>query len=898
MREIWIPGLRRVLRVSLSERMLRREVSDEIRFHIDSRAEELRALGMSPEAARARATAEFGDVKRSERELWRMDRRRTGHEQREEMLMSFIDDVRYAARGLLRRPSLLFVTTTALSIGIAANAIMFGIVDQLLIRAPAHVAAPDQVKRIYYGLPHRAGPVNTYPVVAALQANAPAFSDVSGFWSTSYTFGRGADARNVDVELVSGNYFRLLGVRPQLGRALTPDDDRIPVGERVVVVSDRFWKAALGGSPDVQGQTVVLQSMPFTIVGVAPDGFSGIDRENVDFWLPISAVANEEFGLTWHNEADNWWVQAIARLAPGITEEVAVAQATAAYKARWGELGQDVDSTTAVVLGPIVGTRTPSGMTAESKVSLWLMGVSLIVLVIACANVGNLLIARTVERRREIAVRLALGVSRSRLVRMLLTEAALLATVSAGVALLLALVASRVVQQVLLPGIVWSDSVVDGRILAFTLAVTVACILFAGIAPALQGLRVNVSQGLKVGTRVAGSRGRAQFALLVIQPALSVVLLIGAGLFVRSLRQVVTEDVGIDLARVAQVSMPLSRFGFDTAQIHEVYRRGEERVRALPGVESVTIAWRSAPMSSNSSVDIDIPGRTDYPEIPGGGPYGAVATGDLFATMGTSITRGRNFTAAEERVTSRVLIISEALANAYWPGEDPLGSCVRLNADSACSTIVGVAENVMMFALVRDDRAMVYTPPTNPSVDRRRAVALLVRMADNPDAVMPMIQREMQRLAPNMPFVKVRTFQELVAPQVRPWRLGATMFTLFGIIALVIATVGLYSVMSYYVAQRRQEIGVRMALGARSLDVVRLVAWQGSRATLLGLVLGGAFALFASRWVVDLLYETSPRDMAVYAIAAAALAVASIAASIIPARRSAGVDPALAIRSE
>lgn len=819
--------------------------------------------------------------------------------------MAWIHDLRYAARSLFAKPVLLVITTVALSIGIAANAIMFGIVDQLLLRPPSYVQAPDGLRRIYFhnvsGGDEYTSPVTTYRAYLALRDRVPAFADVAlSTFPTAYTLGRGAGAQSVQVQPVSGNYFTMLGVRPARGRAFADGEDVPPQGALVAVVSDGFWKLHLGEA-DPLGKRIVLDGQTFTVVGVAPPGFSGLDRRQVDVWVPISAIALQKSGDTWHSEPNNWWIETFARLRPGVAPEGAAAQATTAYRAEaatWGNRAAVTDTPPDVLLGSIIGTRAPSGWTPESKVSLWLMGVSVIVLLIACANVANLLIARTLQRRREIGVRLALGISRGRLVRMLLTEAGLLATIGALVALGIAFAGSHLVQHLLLPGIVWSDSVLDARVLTFTLAATIVCILLAGLAPALQSVGLGVSESLKSSAQqVAGSRGRLRVALLVFQAALSMVLLVGAGLFLRSLRNVTSRDVGIDLDRVVLVTMNLEDAGFVKPDMENVFAQGAERVSAIPGVQQVSVVRGVIPARSASGISVRVPGKERI-RFERGGPYYAVVDAAFFGTMGTSFVRGRNFTPAEERVKNRTMIVNRLLADAYWPGADPVGQCVRLGSDTTCSEVVGVVENMMTFRVVKDDRALVYLPPGHASFGNKLPRALLVRSASDPAALEPLIRGQLQGLSANMPFVRIEPFTRIVAPQLRPWRLGATMFTVFGLIALVIAAVGLYSVMAYWVAQRRHEIGVRMALGATGADVVRLIAAQSSRAIGLGLVAGGAVAIFASRWVVDLLYETSPRDPAVYATAALVLVAAAIAATIIPARRSARVDPAQAIRVE
>lgn len=903
MREIRIPGIRRVLRVFRSHATVDREIDDEIRFHLEARASELMRLGLSAAEARERAEREYGDVGASRHELSIVDHRRVAKHQREDFFGSLHDDVTFAARSLMRRPALLSVVGLTLGLGIAANAIMFGVVDQLLLRPPAHVAAPNDVKRIFYRDMENGraniGPVTTYPVLTALRAGAPAFSDLAAFdFPRSYTYGRGRDAQSVSVQQVSGNYFRLLGVRIAMGRPFTDSDDRIPVGERVAIVSDGFWRSQLGGDERAIGRTLMIQGKNFTLVGVAPRGFSGIDRERVDVWLPISAMANQSIGPGWHNTTHNWWARIIGRVKHDVTADVAAQQATATYRGvvrEWKESFRD--STSSIVLSSIIGTRTPEGISAEGKVSLWLIGVAGIVLLIACANVANLLIARTLERRREIAVRIALGVSRGRLARLLLTEVGLLAVIGSSVALAVAYGSNRLVQDVLLPNIVWSESVLDARVFAFTLLLTLVCMVLAGLAPLVQGLNTEAAEGVRTASRqIAGGRGRLRHGLMLLQAALSVILLISAGLFVRSLRNVVTRETGIDRDRVLQVTMPLTQFGFDTVQIEEIYRRGVERVRAIPGVTSVAVNRLTTPMSTASASRFEVPG-VKQPHLELGGPYNAVITSGFFATVGAPFVRGRDFTPAEDQSpAARVLIVNETLAKAFWPNTDAIGRCAQFGADSACSEVIGVVRDVMQFRLIKDDRAIVYAPTRHPGNGHPLPRAMLVRATNDPTAIIPVVRRELQSLSPAMPFVQVKTFSELVKPQLQPWRLGATMFTLFGVVALIMAAVGLYSVMAYWVAQRSHEIGVRMALGARRLDVMRLVAGQSARPVLAGLVLGGAAAFAASRWVTNLLYETSPHDPVVYLSAALVLILAAALAVAVPTKRSTAVDPASAIR--
>jgi predicted permease len=408
-----------------------------------------------------------------------------------------------------------------------------------------------------------------------------------------------------------------------------------------------------------------------------------------------------------------------------------------------------------------------------------------------------------------------------------------------------------------------------------------------------------VSDGLKASSRqIAGGRGRLRFALMLTQAALSVMLLVGAGLFVKSLRAVVAKDVGIDRDRVLRVTMPLSRFGFDANQVEATFRNGADRIRAIPGVASVAVARQTYPMGGASSVGFEVPDLTKKPKFDLGGPYNAVVTPGFFATIGARVVSGRDFTETEGASPARVVIVNDVLAKGFWPNGNALGQCVRIGDDTGCSRIVGVVSTVMQFAIINDERAIVYAPPLHPGNGGVAPGAILVRVSGDPVTVTAAVQRELQALSPTMPFVNVKTFEQLVAPQLQPWRLGAMMFTLFGAIALVIAAVGLYSVMAYWVSQRGHEIGVRMALGARRADVVRLVAFESSRPVIAGLILGGTIAFLSARWISEMLYDTSARDPLVYAGAAVVLGLAAVVASVVPVRRSTEVDPAQAIRSD
>jgi len=810
-------------------------------------------------------------------------------------------DLRYALRGLLRRPALAIVTIAALTIGISANAVMFGAVNQLMLEPPAYVRDPHTVRRIFIEERLNGKPDGTttssYRLFAALRA-VPAFSDVAAYWLTSFTMGSGRDAQMVGGVVADHNFFHTLGVQPALGRTFLPEEDRPPQGPLVAILGDGFWHRMFGGSRDVIGKTISLDDKPFTIVGVMPPGFTGVDRYQMDVWVPMSAVTADHMGQDWATTSNSLWVQGVARLRPNEAVALAEREATTVYRNElrgWNQPWRD--STGAVVLGSLAVGSTPTGFSPEASVAAWLFGVSAIVLLIACANVANLLIVRTIERRREIAVRIALGASRGQLLRQLLVEAALLAGLATVAALVVAQLGAGLVQRVILPGISWDGSIVDGRVLAFTLLIAVVCIFLAGLAPAAQAASTSVHESLKASSRqIAGGGGVLRSALLALQVSLSLILLVGAGLFVRSLRHVTHRDVGIDIDKVVLV-MPTHRLNTPRDALGQWYRAAHDRAASLPGVERVALVGSTVPGRTTTGWSLTVPGHRPI-EFPGGGPYFTQAGSDYLATMGTKVVRGRGYTPEEEREPSRVMLVNRIVADAYWPDQNPIGQCIQLSDDKVCTTIVGVVENMMLFRLVNDDRASIYVPWTHPAFPNSLASGMVIRARGEGEELLPRLLPGMKSVLPPVPFVSVEPYAQIVAPELRPWRLGATMFSIFGALATIIAAVGLYSVMAYWASQRTHEIGVRMALGARSADVVRLLATHAGRTVGAGLAIGAIVALGLARGVGNLLYDTSPREPAVYILAAAALALAAVLAIIVPARRVTRVDPATALRSD
>jgi predicted permease len=533
-----------------------------------------------------------------------------------------------------------------------------------------------------------------------------------------------------------------------------------------------------------------------------------------------------------------------------------------------------------------------------------------LVLLIACANVANLLLVRAFSRRREIAVRLALGISRARLIRQLVTEAVVLAAAGGLAALAVVRAGSTLVQSVLLSDFAWSDSPIDGRVLAFTAAATIVVGLITGLVPAWQGSDPHLARTLKEGSRGAGlRRSRTRAGLLLVQAAVSVILLIGTGLFVRSLRNIHGLSLGLDVGRLLNASIDLRSVGMDRSAAEDYFERARDAVSKVPGVAAVTLA-DAAPFGTwSTGSSLDVPGFDSLPTSKQL-PNESWVAPNYFATVGTRMVRGRSFTEADTRSgAAPVIIISESVARWLWPNQRAIGKCIRVgDKKDPCSEIIAIAQTAHSSQIAKAEEAMqIYLPLRQESPDVReggllsdaRARVLIVRPTDDdPAALIEPVRRLMQTLVPGMPFANIRPMRQTLVDGMRPWRLGATMFAAFGLIALVLAALGLYSVVAYSVAQRMHEMGVRVALGAQAGDIRRLVLTQGLRIAALGVAIGTIIALATGKFVAPMLFHTSPRDPAVFGTVIAVLLGVATVASLVPAQRAVRADPLSALRAE
>ncbi len=822
-----------------------------------------------------------------------------------------VRDARYALRAMRRSPSFALIAVLCLGLGIGATSTIFGIVDVLFFRPPDGVADPGSIVRPY--IERDTGAVQTtvggndrvsFPDYLDMRDNSRALSGLAAFTNVALSVGRGDEARSADGMEVTGNYFNVLGVRPALGRFFVAEEDAGAGSPPAVVISHDYWQRAYGGDRGVLGKSILVDGHGYSIVGVAPDGFHGVDPGVVDIWIPFAhdtKLGHSETALTTRFSV---MYQTVGRLAPGATRESADSELAAIVR-HAAESTPAFDPTPEVKLGPIFSARGPVP-SSQARLSRWLALASALLLAIACANTANLLLARAATRRREIAIRLSIGASRSRLVRQLLTESVLLALFGAVIGVLLASWGTSIVPAEGLPRL---DFVARGRVLWFAVVAAVTCGVIFGLAPAFWATRADLSVAMKHGVREgADRRSRLRSALMVVQVALAVVLLTGAGLFVHSLRNVQSIDPGFDVDRMLRVSIDLKTAGYSDTARAQFYERAAEALRATPGARGVTLTTMTPLSGSMYITGFRVPGvddpSTNDPALnlrrmmSGDYPVSIMAGAGYFGAIGTPVLQGRDFLPSDRGKSQPVAIVSASFAKHYWPSKSPIGECIEIGDkdDARCYEVVGVAADAKYVQIEEDGRPAFFLPLAQMSGNQDRYI--LVRTTGDPAAAIPNVRATLQRLAPNLPFLNIQTMSDVLRPQLQPRRLGATMFGAFGILALALAAIGLYGVISYAVAQRTHEVGIRLALGAQPSQVLRLVVRQGVVLTTLGLAIGASGALVGARLIAHFLFGVSATDPITFAGVCVALGTVAALASYIPARRAARVDPIIALRTE
>jgi len=813
-------------------------------------------------------------------------------------------DLRYGARMLLKNPGFTLIAVFTLSLGIGANTAIFTLLDKVLIR-PLPVERPHELVTFVQDA-SGAPAIFSYPAYADLRDRNEVLSGLVAYFQRPFSLSDGSQSERVIGQIVTGNYFAALGAQPALGRFFLPEEDRTPNTHPVIVIGHGLWQRRFGADPAVIGKTVNLNNYRYTVVGVAPSEFTGTTRGTVnDVYVPMMMQA--QTGPRRDGVLDNrnfGWLRLIGRLKPNVSRQ----QAQAALSLLADEPGQTPpggkDSgkfANRILL--MDGSRGHTDRVQDLSLPLkLLMGVVGFVLLIACANVANLLLARASARRREIAVRLAVGASRWRIVRQLLTESAILAALGGGAGLLIAVWLSNLLvgfqqQTNFVPRSF--DSSLDGRALGFTLGVSLLTGIIFGLAPALVASKPDFVAALKEDTPGRGGRMRRlslRNLLVVAQVALSLVVLIGAGLCLKSLRALQAIDPGFEPAKVLTASFDLSQNGYDEARGRQFISQLSERVAALPGVEAVSLANIVA-----FSDGFWISGATPegYQPQPGerlAFDFNAISP-NYFQTLGARLAGGREFTAQDTADAPRVVIVNEATARHYWSGQEAVGKrIIRGRGQSAqFFEVVGVVRNSKEKGLTADPRPAIYLPLLQQYVPE---LTLHMRTATDAQTLLAAVRREVQALDPTLPVYNLGTLAEQKDGSLYAERLAATLLTLFGLLALLLAAVGIYGVLSYAVTERTREMGIRLALGAQPRDLLKLVVGQGLVLTLVGLGLGVGAAFALTRLIEKLLYGVSATDPLTFVVIPLLLIGVALAACSIPARRATRVDPLVALKCE
>jgi predicted permease len=832
---------------------------------------------------------------------------------------AFRRELSYTLRTLRREPTFVIGVVATFAIAIGANAAMLGLVTRLMLSPPPGIRAPAEIARVRIERSDRDGEsfaqtTTSYPTFSIVEQQR-GFSGVGAARVDTVTVGRGAELTQAGVLQVSGKYLTTLGAVAIAGRLIGPADDELPLGNPVVVLSHAYWRRRFAADPSIVGKTTIVDGQTFTVVGVTAPGFNGDGLAPVDLFMPLSAgMRNAGFGW-WTNSRMNV-VSIVVRVALSASFDAVAAAASNALRDNIG------DTTIAIRLQSVVPGKA-SRESAQAKIALWLSGVSLIVLLIATANVSTLLLLRAARRRRDFAVRIAMGASQSDLARQMLLESALLALSGAALGVLLSRWFAGVVRATLLPNIAPTEGFVDTRVLIVSIAAATIAGMLAAASPLLQAGRRNLSHDLRAGSGGSGaSSGQLaiQKTLIGVQIALCTVLLVGAGLFVRSLERVRSQDLGFSTSGLLHVNLDYQGrlAGRDRDQAH---RDVAARVERLDGVRAASVV-QAMPFGNFHVPPISIPGVPASKWMDKQPPYLYGATPAYLSMMRVKAIQGRLFTDSDEQSNQLVVLVNESFARAAWPNESAIGKCIRAghgpgsgpgNFTSAadglpCRTVVGVVRDSRARSLRTDGnetRFMQYyvpftqlPPPPAMIADPSSVSGLLVQVSGDEDRAASLVQRTIQSTSATPVFAHVRSYQDIIDPQLRSWRLGAVLFSVFSALALGIAAVGIFGVVSYLIAQRTGEIGVRLALGATRGAISRMVVNDAVRLVAIGLGIGAVGAIAAAPLVRDLLFQTSPWEPANLGSAVAVLTGVTVLAALWPAWRASRVDPVIALRSD
>jgi putative ABC transport system permease protein len=901
----WNPEIRHRLASLELEPAREVEIVEELSQHLEDRYAESLARGASPEDAHRAALAELSDGESLARELRRVERPAPqepivpGANGKGNMIGDLWQDLRYGARMLRKSPAFAIVVGITLSLGIGANTAIFSVVKTVLLQ-PLPIKEGARIVELRLQSQQNALSDFSYPDFTELRDRAGDSIDLFAYRiGESVVLGAApaktettddGEVERVGVMPVSGNYFAALGATTTLGRTLTAADERTPGAHAVVVLSHGFWQRRFGSDSAIVGKTLILKSQPFTVVGVAAPDFIGAGKRAPHMWAPLTTLPTLRGAKDTSAGLNSTDLRVMGKLKLGVSRRRAEEKLAFIFS-QISQGRPDLAPNSRVIL------FTPSLLQPEErkmleKVSGVALGAVALVLLIACANVTNLMLARMATRQSDVAVRLALGASRVRMIRQLFAESLLLA----GLGGLGGLIVSRwavAALQIPLLELLPQGAALDIRVIAYTSALSILTAVAFGLTPAWQATRFDLVQALKregglFGRRLARSRFRG--ALVVAQVAVSLVLLIGAGLFVRALRQAMNLQPGFDIENNWAIEFDLGRGGYDQARAAQFNRDLEARVEAMPSVKAAV--WVSdLPLGDRRSfTDIGIAGHKPAPGEPSVHSQHNTVSPNYFSALSVPMLRGRAFTEEDVSAGSPVVVISESLARAYWPNEDPLGKRLWVPAEGSAE-IIGVAKDSLLHA----GYAPYFYQPARPK--NQLGLRLLVKTNTDAPAIGAALKESARALDPKLK-VSVKKHEADIKDKFGPIQLGATLSSLFGALALALAAMGLYGVMAYAVEQRTHEIGVRMALGARPADALRLALRQGMTLAAIGVLVGLIGSLAATRVLKAALYGISPTDPAAFAAITSLLCAVAFVACYIPARRATKVDPMVSLRHE
>ncbi|MCZ6834259.1 MAG: ABC transporter permease [Planctomycetota bacterium] len=890
---------------------IRRDVRTEIDLHIELTIDELVDSGLSPVEARAEAMNRFGNMDHCRDDCVRIDRQTQQGIKTVMLIQELMQDVRYGVRRLLKSPGFVVVTVLTIALGIGLNTAIFSLVNTILFQ-PLPYAHADEIVKIYRidSSNLSANPDFSYPDYLEYRNTVEGFQDLATASHVQFSVGQ-QDVFEMNIgQVVSGNFFNVFDTRAVLGRLITPDDDLVEGNHPVVVLSHQYWQSKYDGDPSIVGQILIINGHAFTVIGVASEGFAGaMPLIESNLYVPMMMVPQvlPSVGNELYNRSVGWLELVVGRLESDVNIEQLQARLDLATE-QMKSVDPQYANEQAVVIKTMGIINSPQSRPILLGIAAIIMSMVGLVLLIVCANVANLMLVKSLTRRKEIAIQLALGSSRFRLIRQLLIEALLLALTGGMLGIWLAALSVDLF-NVLLPQLPFNLSLnlvfsLDGRMLAFTFFASVLTGIVFGLAPALQTTGTDMVGALK-SDDAHGSAGsflgsKLRNTLIISQIAISMVLLVGAGLFERSLINSNSLNPGFEHEQVLAISMDLTMMRYDEMTGPSFFNDALERIRELPGVEAASLDV-AVPLGfgfNRFSKGLWIEGETPF-DLKDLGKHqintSTISDGE-FATLGIPILRGRDFNDQDLSKSSPVTIVNKAFVDEHWPGENVLGRRLSIDGEQGpFAEIVGVVETVKYQQLGESPRPIAYFPIAQRYNPR---ATLLVRSSIDPLNILPTARGILLDIDPNFVPLETRTLTSLISVALLPTKVAVGMFGLFGILALVLTAVGLFGVMSFVVGQRTQEFGIRIAIGAQQGEVLWLVFKQGMKFTLIGLGFGIVLALLGTRALSRFLYDVSSTDLITYGGVSLVLGSVALLATYIPARRAMNVDPMVALRCE